>query len=124
MVEVCCLKEVMAGFPKMFKLITEYDYLDFINFTGIFLLKTNSKTKAKTSKNERKNLKKMFCNCDVLILKIISLRSIINPITVWSNKVAIDRDVNRAIPNIYNEVFCENSYRLKAVNYFLKKAPS
>ena len=58
MVEVCCLKEVMAGFPKMFKLITEYDYLDFINFTGIFLLKTNSKTKAKTSKNERKKAEK------------------------------------------------------------------
>ena len=66
----------------------------------------------------------MFCNCDVLILKIISLRSIINPISAWSNKVAIDGDVNRTIPNIYNEVFCENSYRLKAVNYFLKKAPS
>ena len=114
----------MVGFPNMFKLITEYDYLDFINFTGIFLLKTNSKTKAKTSKNERRNLKKIFCISDVLILKIISLRSIINPITFWSNKVAIDRDVNRAIPNIYHEVFCENSYRLKAVNYFLKKAPS
>ena len=48
----------MAGFPKMFKLITEYDYLDFINFTGIFLLKTNSKTKAKTSKNDRKKAEK------------------------------------------------------------------
>ena len=36
----------------------------------------------------------------------------------------MNRGLFRAQSNIYNGAFCEDNFRLKAVNYFRKKAPS
>ena len=41
---------------------------------------------------------------------------------VNTNKIKVTpyKDILRALSNIYNGVFCENSYRAKAVNIFVK----
>ena len=46
------IQQVMAGFSSILKIITAYDYLYFRKFTDyIVLLKTETKTERKTSKN-------------------------------------------------------------------------
>lgn len=56
---VCCLQQAMAGFSKVLKIITKYDYLDFIKFTDfLVLLKTETKAGAKQVKMKRRSRRK------------------------------------------------------------------
>ena len=49
----------MAGFSKVLKIITKYDYLDFIKFTDfLVLLKTETKAGAKQVKMKRRSRRK------------------------------------------------------------------
>ena len=41
--------------------------------------------------------------------------------SLFYGKLRTSRGIFRTLSNIYDETFCDNNERLKAVNYFLKK---
>ena len=44
--------------------------------------------------------------------------------TLWEKIVFVAEVTFKTLQNIYDGVFCENSLRLKAANYFRNKTPS